>query len=342
MLLLVIHPQLDELGEPGIPLGVVLPAQKLTHRGVHVASVFHHLRHRGSRHVAALFAAVTLAGLHVIGVEQVIVSRVERLVAGQPLREHEGLPEPGCVRQVPFCWTHLVHGLDDEVLGGETLGQSLGGCPNRPVSGSEIRRSSWRRFRTPDVGFEIGSRRPLRPPCSGLDRFRSRHQRLPLVMSHWDVHSARMFCIMPRSSCSRLREFSRSGAKELPPTDSWRIAGRIQSHLAVTKRRSWAPAFPTRLRCSPELFRSSVSFMRAECSAKGSSPLAGARWTYRPFGPSCHASWLSASARSRIRTRRWRRAGSSIGATASTRESRLRLRQSALPMKISGSPAFSK
>src|SRR5690606_41226435 len=76
--------------------------QQPDHRLVHLSAVLHDLCDRRAGDVAALVATVPLAGLLVVGVEQVQVGLLEWPVARQMLHQHEQLEAPARVREMPL------------------------------------------------------------------------------------------------------------------------------------------------------------------------------------------------------------------------------------------------
>ena len=127
MLLLVMQPELDDL-RGRVDLG---------HALVDVRAVAHHLVDGRSRQKAARRAIPARADGLVVRVEQVVIARVERLVAGAR-RQHEGLEEPGRVRQVPFDRATVGHRLRDEILDGEATTKLLGGAAYVAVGLPEV------------------------------------------------------------------------------------------------------------------------------------------------------------------------------------------------------------
>jgi len=82
--------------------------------------------------------------------------------------------------------------------------------------------------------------------------------------------------------------------------------------------------------------------MNACWAQRRASPAAGCRRMYSPSGCMSHAEQLSCSYVRRMFSSWALMAGSQTGATTSIRRERLRVIQSAEPMKNSGAPPFSK
>src|SRR3546814_6906177 len=74
---------------------------------------------------AAVRTRMTLAGLFVIGIEEVGIGRIERSVAGQVRLQQEGLEEPGRMRAMPLRRTRVRHRLNRLVLGRQWRREAL-------------------------------------------------------------------------------------------------------------------------------------------------------------------------------------------------------------------------
>ncbi|MCY1362233.1 hypothetical protein D9M69_489380 [compost metagenome] len=101
-------------------------AKQRHHRLVHGLAVGQHLVQRRARQQSALRARMARADCFVIGVEQVAVVRVHRLIVGDARGQHEFLEEPGGVRQVPFRRAGVVHRLHGGIGIGQVGHQRLG------------------------------------------------------------------------------------------------------------------------------------------------------------------------------------------------------------------------
>src|SRR3546814_3182242 len=86
---------------------------------------------------AAGRARMTLAGLFVIGIEEVGIGRIERSVAGQVRLQQEGLEEPGRMRAMPLRRTRVRHRLNRLVLGRQWRREAFRQPANHPVSRCE-------------------------------------------------------------------------------------------------------------------------------------------------------------------------------------------------------------
>ena len=137
MLLLVVEPDLHQRRQllQGRTVGL---AQEPAHLPVHVGPEGVHLVDGGAADPAPPVPAVALAGLHVVGIEEVGVGLVRGLVAGEVGLQEEGLEEPAHVRQVPLGGADVLHRLDDVVLGGERLAELLRERPYRAVPVGQV------------------------------------------------------------------------------------------------------------------------------------------------------------------------------------------------------------
>src|SRR6185437_15527527 len=125
MLLLVIEAKRHQRAQLGVAIAFVQPLEQRHHRAVHVRAVLVDVRHGRSRDEAALRAAMALARLHIVRVEQVGVARIQRLIPRHVRRENEGLEEPARVRDVPLRGAHVRHGAHHVVLGDERLAERM-------------------------------------------------------------------------------------------------------------------------------------------------------------------------------------------------------------------------
>ncbi|MNE62160.1 hypothetical protein D3C80_1574260 [compost metagenome] len=82
----------------------------------------------------------------VVGVEQVVVERLRRAVAGQEGLQQEGLEEPADMRQVPLRRADVGHALDHLILGGQRRADRLAGCTHLPETLQQSRHT-WFRYR---------------------------------------------------------------------------------------------------------------------------------------------------------------------------------------------------
>ena len=65
--------------------------------------------------------------LFVVGIEQMVVALIQRAITRQKGLQHEGLEEPGDMRQMPLRRADIRHALDHIVLGLQRLTESLAG-----------------------------------------------------------------------------------------------------------------------------------------------------------------------------------------------------------------------
>ncbi|MNP16199.1 hypothetical protein D3C76_1085860 [compost metagenome] len=126
VLLLVLQAQLDAARDLPRVLGR-RRGEQFAHGPVDMRAEGHHLGHPGSRDQPPPRAGEGRAVGFVVGVEQVVVERFRRAVAGQEGLEDEGLEEPGDMRQVPFRRADVGHALDHMVLGAERGADRLAG-----------------------------------------------------------------------------------------------------------------------------------------------------------------------------------------------------------------------
>ncbi len=101
VLLLVVQAERDEAMRRVLQVAADA-AEESRHRRVDLIAVVEHLLQRGPGGEPALGAAVPLAGLHVIGVEEERVARVGGAVGRVVVGQHERLEEPRGVGQVPL------------------------------------------------------------------------------------------------------------------------------------------------------------------------------------------------------------------------------------------------
>src|SRR6266550_257691 len=138
VLLLVVETEHGELRE-AVPRVGVATVDQLLHRAVDVSAVARDLLDGRAGEQAALRTRVPWTDGFVVRVEQVPEVGVERLVAGEPGIEDEGLEEPGGVTAVPLRGAHVGHRLDDLVLRSEGSGERLGEVAHPAVSRAQIR-----------------------------------------------------------------------------------------------------------------------------------------------------------------------------------------------------------
>ena len=96
------------------------------HRVRHVLAIGHDLGQAGTGKHAALGPRMARADGFVIGVEEILVGGIEGAVAARMRAQHEGLEEPGGVRQVPLGRAGVGHRLDRLVLGRQWFSELLG------------------------------------------------------------------------------------------------------------------------------------------------------------------------------------------------------------------------
>ena len=136
MLLLVLQAELHQ-ARGGMCRVVGDATDQPPHRVVHVGAVPVDLAHRRASHEPALRPAMAFAGLHVVRVEEVGVSRVGGAIRRVERREHEGLEEPARMREVPLGRAHVRHRADDVILDLERSTQPFGLRAHTFVAGQE-------------------------------------------------------------------------------------------------------------------------------------------------------------------------------------------------------------
>ncbi len=144
VLLLVMQAELDQVRELGPALGhadAVPLAQRhqRLHALVHLRPVALHLVERGPQDQPAARARVLLAHALVVAVEEHPEALVERHEARFVPFEHEGLEEPGDMRQMPLGRTGIRHRLHLAVLGRERGGECERGGPHLPIALGQCR-----------------------------------------------------------------------------------------------------------------------------------------------------------------------------------------------------------
>ena len=126
VLLLMVQAEFDgrEQGRRG-------PVDDIEHAGIHGVTVVVHLVQRGTCDQAAPWPRVLPPDAVVIAVVEFTEGRVMRTKAGFGRFEHEGLEEPGDVREVPFGGARIGHRLHTSVFGRERCGERFAGRTDR-------------------------------------------------------------------------------------------------------------------------------------------------------------------------------------------------------------------
>ena len=122
VLLLVVQAQFG-LGGECAARGVRRVLQQAQQRGVDMFAVTPHLVERWPRQQSALRSRMPWAERFVIRIEEVGVVRVEWRVASRVAGEHDGLEEPGRVRDVPLGRARVRHGLQGLILRRQRRGE---------------------------------------------------------------------------------------------------------------------------------------------------------------------------------------------------------------------------
>ena len=139
VLLLVMQAQLRPV--QGVRVSVGRPGQEDVHALVDRVAVGAYLLQARTGQGAPLGPRRPRADRFVVRVEEVGVARVHRPVPGDEARQHEGLEEPGGVREVPLGRARLRHGLDELVLDGQGSGEGGRGRAHERVLPSQRRRA---------------------------------------------------------------------------------------------------------------------------------------------------------------------------------------------------------
>ena len=143
MLLLMVEPQGDQLGQTGLT-GV---ADEGVHCLVDELAVARDLVDPRTGQETTFGPGMTGADSLVVGVEDVGVGLVEGAVSGGVFPEDERLEEPRHVGPVPFRRAYVGHGLDRLVLGTQHRGQPLCRGPDPAIGAREL----GRRFSTAHI-----------------------------------------------------------------------------------------------------------------------------------------------------------------------------------------------
>ena len=157
MLLLVVQPEHDRRDRSGRDGAVTPGRHQAFHRGIDAAAVVLDLGERRARELSAARALHPRAHPFVVRVEEEPVTRVDRPVAGGEGSQHEGLEEPGRVREVPLGGAGVGHRLHQLVLAGERRRQGHRAGADGRVVVEEAHE---------DRGGPKGSARLVSPSCS--------------------------------------------------------------------------------------------------------------------------------------------------------------------------------
>ena len=116
MLLFVVETQLEQVALQPFQRdrGV---GQAHLHPSVDLGAIGHDLSQRRARHQTSLIAADAFAERLIVGVEDLLQTRIERLIA-RPVQQH-GFEEPAHMAQVPLARTGFGHRLRLQVFGGQ-------------------------------------------------------------------------------------------------------------------------------------------------------------------------------------------------------------------------------
>jgi hypothetical protein len=123
MLLFVMQPYLDD-GDDGI--AILRRFDQRCHGGVDVRTIGRRFGNAGPRDQAALRARLPRTGRHVIGIEQVSESLIERAIGRSERPQQKLLEEPRHVGAMPLRRARLGHRLHHLVFSGKWRGAALG------------------------------------------------------------------------------------------------------------------------------------------------------------------------------------------------------------------------
>ena len=112
MLLLVVQPQDDQLGEARL---IGMPQEGI-HGLIDVGAVSGDFVDARTREQAPLGPGMPSADSLVVRIEDIGVRIVEHVVSGAVLAQNKGLEEPRHVGPVPLGGAHVGHGLDRLIL----------------------------------------------------------------------------------------------------------------------------------------------------------------------------------------------------------------------------------
>src|SRR5262249_9089293 len=101
------------------------------HRRIDMRAVSRGFGYAWARDQAALRAGVTRACRHIIRIEEIRETVVERTIGRRELPQQELLEKPGDVSAMPLRRTGVGHGLDRLVLGRKRPGAPFGFIANR-------------------------------------------------------------------------------------------------------------------------------------------------------------------------------------------------------------------
>lgn len=126
MLLLVFQPQRDPLQHLVLKVAASLSEQSL-HGLIDMAAIGVHLAYRRPRQQPAPRPLEGRAVGLVVGIEQMVVAFIQRAIARQEGKQHEGLEEPGDMRQMPFRRADVRHALNHIVFSFQRLTEPFTG-----------------------------------------------------------------------------------------------------------------------------------------------------------------------------------------------------------------------
>src|SRR6266849_2154975 len=105
---------------------------------INVAAILVGLFNRRPRDQATLGPTMPFAKRVVVGIKEIGILRMKRLVTRKSRREQKGLPKPGYMSQVPLGGADIRHRLNDVIFGGKRLTELLSKAANLLVSLYEI------------------------------------------------------------------------------------------------------------------------------------------------------------------------------------------------------------
>ena len=133
MLLLVLDADFYDGGQL-FPIPAAGLLDKRTGAGVEVVAVVKNLLHGRTSDQAPLRSRIAFTDLHIVGIEQVGVLGLGRLVIWPGGGQHKSFEEPTGVGQMPLGGAGVRHALNYEILGGERFTNPDGTRPNVSVA----------------------------------------------------------------------------------------------------------------------------------------------------------------------------------------------------------------
>ena len=125
MLLLMVQPQ-HQHGKQSVLLRT-RRFEPAPHVFIHVLPIFVYFLHPWAREHSPAGPAVALAYAVVIRIEKILVLGIEAAIVTCLGEQDKSFKKPARMRQMPFGWAGVGHGLDDLIFGRERLRQGFRG-----------------------------------------------------------------------------------------------------------------------------------------------------------------------------------------------------------------------